>query len=130
MYVAGHKACKVKEISHDSIHDLTFYCTHNQLYVWDRIRSKFRVLGMNNFELKLTFEKTTTWLQANQATNCCAQQDEYEWEHFFMMSACVLASLAVKGCCRTQLKPFTKYTYQLITNNIIQCIKRVKVFKF
>ena len=49
-----------------------------------------------------------------KATHFKNQQDEWEWELFFVISVLVLASPAVKSCCRAEVKPVTKYTLQLI----------------
>ena len=68
------KAWKVKEITHDSNHDLTFYCIRNQLCmhcvclykdlhgVCQSIKSMFRVLGILNFGAR------GSWLTVEQLT--------------------------------------------------------------
>ena len=75
----------MKEITHDLNHDLTFYCTHNQLCVPQYIRSLFRVLGIYNFAYCLIFilffcknrtKKTNNFmtlyiLQSTQCQQCC-----------------------------------------------------------
>ena len=43
--ISAQKTWKVKEITHDLIHDFIFHCRHNPLS-----RSMFRVLEMYNFE--------------------------------------------------------------------------------
>ena len=48
------KAWKVKEITHDLNHDLTFYCTHNQLCV---PQYKVNALGIYNFGFNMTLNE-------------------------------------------------------------------------
>ena len=58
---------KVKEITHDLNHDLTFYCTHNQLCV-----PQYKVNVYSTWDIKLCRSPT----QLNLNSHLCGNMDE------------------------------------------------------
>ena len=76
----------MKEKTHDFNHDLTFYCTHNQLCVPQcSIRSMFRVLGIYNFEpiaknfhaFKLELFNISTFARVKKGASCHRKKPEW-----------------------------------------------------
>ena len=74
----------MKEINHDFNHDLTFYCTPNQLCVPQYkaetsslcIRSMFRVLGIYNFGHVVHGKKINAILTCKYVCKCLFEHEK------------------------------------------------------